>query len=76
MLVKGKKIPVKIYHEWRNNVRAAIGKNAVILRFPILLSENQKASQLDWFKTWVADQFEKNEKYGYPDKYRKGRVGQ
>ncbi len=60
MLVKGKRVPVKIYHEWRNNVRAAIGKKSVILRFPALMPRDQRAQQMEWFENWVRDQFDKN----------------
>lgn len=64
MLVKGNKIPVKVYHEWRNNVRASIGKKTVILRFPVMMTKNERTKQMEWFQHWVAEQFEKNEKLG------------
>ena len=60
--IKGKKVPVKIYNEMRYNVRASIGKRAVILRFPLLLSKSQRDKQLAHFCTWVEKQFEKHEK--------------
>ena len=58
--IKGKKVPVKIYNEMRNNVRASIGKRAVILRFPLLLSKSQREKQLTHFYSWVEQQFEKH----------------
>ena len=62
--INGKKVPVKIYNEIRYNVRASIGKNAVILRFPLLLSKRQREKQIAHFTNWVAQQFEKHEKLG------------
>jgi predicted metal-dependent hydrolase len=62
--IKGKQVPVKIYNEMRYNVRASIGKRAVILRFPLLLSKSQREKQLANFYAWVEDQFEKHENLG------------
>lgn len=50
-------MPVKIYRELRNNVRASIGKKAVILRMPLQLSARQQEEQLKWFTDWVKHQF-------------------
>lgn len=62
--IKGKKVPVKIYNELRYNVRASIGKKAVILRFPLLLTNIQREKQLAHFYTWVEQQFELHENLG------------
>ncbi len=62
--IKGKKVPVKIYNEMRYNVRASIGKRAVILRFPLLLSKSQREKQLAHFYNWVEQQFEKHKNLG------------
>jgi predicted metal-dependent hydrolase len=62
--IKGKKVPVKIYNEMRYNVRASIGKKAVILRFPLLLPNSEREKQLSNFYAWVQDQFEKHENLG------------
>ena len=73
--IKGKKVPVKIYNEMRYNVRASIGKRAVILRFPLLLSKSQREKQLAHFTNWVEKQFEKHENLGarfFGIKYRDG----
>lgn len=73
--IKGKKVPVKIYNEMRYNVRASIGKRAVILRFPLLLSKGQREKQLAHFYNWVEQQFEKHENLGarfFGKEYRDG----
>ena len=59
----------------RYNVRASIGKRAVILRFPLLLSKSQRESQLAHFYDWVEQQFEKHENLGarfFGKEYRDG----
>ena len=58
--IEGKPVPVKIYHERRNNVRASIGKHAVILRMPTILNHEQQKEQLLWFANWVEQQFSKD----------------
>ena len=45
----------------RHNVRASIGKKAVILRFPLLLSNSQREKQLVHFYKWIETQFEQHE---------------
>ncbi len=59
--IQEKKIPAKIYRENRRNVRASVGKNAVILRMPRLLPAQQQHEQVDWFMKWVNEQFQKND---------------
>lgn len=59
----------------RYNVRASIGKRAVILRFPLLLSKSQREKQLTHFYNWVEQQFEKHENLGvrfFGKEYRDG----
>ena len=58
--VQGKQVPVKVYQERRGNVRASIGKQAVILRMPSMLTPAQKKDQLAWFANWVEKQFSKS----------------
>ncbi len=73
--IKGKKVPVKIYNEMRYNVRASIGKRAVILRFPLLLSKSQREKQLAHFYVWIEQQFEKHANLGarfFGKEYRDG----
>ncbi|MEL6924902.1 MAG: M48 family metallopeptidase [Bacteroidota bacterium] len=58
--IQGKPVPAKVYHERRNNVRASIGKKAVILRMPLRLNQGQQKEQLVWFADWVEKQFAKD----------------
>ncbi|MEM6965243.1 MAG: SprT family zinc-dependent metalloprotease [Bacteroidota bacterium] len=58
--IQGKQVPVKVYREHRSNVRASFGKQAVILRMPLLLPPDQQKKQFTWFKQWVQDQFSKH----------------
>ncbi len=72
--VDGKQVPAKIYRQWRNNVRFAIGKTGAILRMPTMLSKSQQNKQIAAFEDWVRQQFSKrdalNERFfgkGYND---------
>ena len=56
--VNGKMVPAKIYRENRYNVRASIGKKAVILRMPLAMNQIQQKNQLAWFSNWVEKQFQ------------------
>ena len=58
--IKGRKVPAKIYREFRRNVRASIGKKAVILRLPQLVDFSEQKKHFAWFTEWVALQFDKN----------------
>ena len=58
MEVQGKQVPVKVYHEHRQNVRASFGKQSVILRLPYMLTPQQQKEQLNWFSNWVQEQLE------------------
>jgi len=58
--IAGKKVPAKIYWERRNNVRASIGKKAVILRMPTMITAKDQEKQLRWFTEWVHSQFLKD----------------
>ncbi len=59
--IEGQKIPLKIYREWRRNVRVALGKNSVILRMPSAMNISQQAEQIEWCKLWVVKQLKKND---------------
>ena len=59
--LSGKKIPAKIYFESRNNVRASIGKQSVILRVPRYISKVEYEKQFKWFLSWVEQQFHGNQ---------------
>ena len=59
--IDGQQIPLKIYREWRRNVRASMGKNSVILRMPSAMSVSQQMEQIEWCRKWVVKQLEKND---------------
>lgn len=61
LTVDGKKVPLKVYHESRRNVRASIGKQAVILRMPWMMTKEQQIQQLEWCTDWATKQFRNNE---------------
>jgi len=48
-------IPVKIYKERRNSIRASLGKNHAILRLPLFLSKKEEKVQIDRFYLWLKD---------------------
>ncbi len=58
--VNGKMVPAKIYRENRYNVRASIGKKAVILRMPLMMNAIQQKKQVTWFTNWVEKQFDEH----------------
>lgn len=59
--IDGKRIPLKIYREWRNNVRVSMGKKSVILRMPSMMSVGQQQQQIAWAEKWVRQELGKNE---------------
>lgn len=59
--VDGNKFPLKIYREWRRNVRVSMGKNAVILRMPSVMNISQQKQQIEWCRTWLLNQLQKDE---------------
>jgi len=61
LVIEGKKVPAKIYREYRYNVRASIGKKAVILRMPAMMDVEQQKNQMRWFNDWVRQQFQKDQ---------------
>ncbi|MEN0050643.1 MAG: M48 family metallopeptidase [Bacteroidota bacterium] len=61
LTVNGNPIPLKIYREARNNVRASMGKTAFILRMPFLLLPKQERKHLAWFEDWVKEIVAKRE---------------
>jgi predicted metal-dependent hydrolase len=48
-------IPVKVYKERRNSIRASLGKNNAILRLPLFLSRKEEQTQIDRFYVWLKD---------------------
>lgn len=51
--IEGQLIPLKIYREARQNVRASMGKTAFILRMPYVLLPQEQRKHLIWFEDWV-----------------------
>ncbi len=60
--INDQKIPLKIYREWRRNVRVSLGKNAVILRMPSAMNIQQQMEQIEWCRKWVVKQLKKDDK--------------
>jgi predicted metal-dependent hydrolase len=58
--IDGKRIPLKIYREWRNNVRVSMGKKSVILRMPTMMNVSQQRQQIAWAESWVRQELNKN----------------
>lgn len=57
--VEGYDVPVKIYREFRHTVRAAIGKDAAILRLPISITVQEKEEQIERFRAWIGERARK-----------------
>jgi len=75
LVIDDKKIPLKIYREWRKSVRVSMGKNAVILRMPSHMNVDEQMAQIQWCRDWVIKQFKKDskiEKRYLPKDYKTG----
>lgn len=48
-------IPVKIYKERRNSIRASLAKDHAILRLPLFLSQKGEQEQIDRFYFWLKE---------------------
>ncbi len=75
--IDGKRIPIKIYREWRNNVRVSMGKKSVILRMPTMMNSTQQQQQINWATDWVRQELGKNEalqKRYIPKDYQTGDI--
>ncbi|WP_235292897.1 M48 family metallopeptidase [Portibacter lacus] len=48
-------VPVKIYKERRNSIRASLGKKHAILRLPLFLNKKEEKAQIDRFYLWLKD---------------------
>jgi predicted metal-dependent hydrolase len=59
--IGGTAVPVRIYQEYRNNVRASIGKTAAFLRMPYGLPAPEQEKHLNWFKDWLHKQVSKSD---------------
>lgn len=67
--INGQAIPAKIIRERRSSVRAYIGKDHVILRFPVQLSEAQHLHHRARMEDWLSKQFKARE--GLQQRYEK-----
>ncbi|WP_235298688.1 M48 family metallopeptidase [Portibacter marinus] len=48
-------IPVKIFKERRNSIRASLGKHHAILRLPLFLNRKEEQDQIDRFYVWLKE---------------------
>ncbi|WP_282784664.1 M48 family metallopeptidase [Phaeodactylibacter xiamenensis] len=60
--IGGTTVPVRIYKEYRYNVRASIGKTAAFLRMPHGLHAHEEERHLNWFKDWLHEQVAKSDR--------------
>ncbi len=51
--LEGHELPLHIFREQRRSFRAAIGKDAFILRMPQWLNDQQEQEGLRWFRQWA-----------------------
>ncbi|MEQ8704241.1 MAG: M48 family metallopeptidase [Phaeodactylibacter sp.] len=69
--IGGTTVPVRIYKEYRYNVRASIGKTAAYLRMPYGLPATEQEKHLKWFRDWLQQQVTKsdtiNRHFGHRD---------
>lgn len=58
--INGQRVPAKVIRERRRSIRASVGKDAVILRLPMLLSVSEQEKQISRLKVWLEKQAGKN----------------
>lgn len=51
--VLGKRIPVRLYREWRSSIRFSIGKKYVIMRIPMVVGDLILSKELEKLRIWV-----------------------
>ncbi len=56
-------VPVKVFYEYRRDVRVALGKDCVRLRIPRHCTTSQRDSYKDWCRNWVMKQWESNPRF-------------
>jgi predicted metal-dependent hydrolase len=56
-------IPVKVFYEYRRDVRVALGKDSVRLRIPRHCTTSQRDSYKNWCVKWVMKQWDKNPRF-------------
>ncbi|MEZ4985620.1 MAG: M48 family metallopeptidase [Saprospiraceae bacterium] len=67
--IAGQEVPVRIIREPRNSVRAYMGKQGVIMRFPTSLSEKEFQEHFQRLEDWLRKQLTKKE--GVAERYKK-----
>ena len=68
-------VPVKIYKERRNSIRASLGKKHAILRLPSFISKKGEQEQIDRFYNWLKDKVLVNDRFRQRFKGKKYRDG-
>ncbi len=63
LTVDGLDIPVKIYKERRNSIRASLGKKHAILRLPFFITKKGEREQIDRFYHWLKEKVLSKERY-------------
>lgn len=58
--INGQRVPTRVIRERRRSVRASVGKDAVILRLPILFSVQDQKERIAWLKSWLEKEVKKN----------------
>lgn len=56
-------VPVEVYYEYRNSVRASSGKKAVLLRMPRYTTRKERDSYKRWCIGWIHKQWEGNPRF-------------
>jgi len=56
-------VPVKVFYEYRRDVRVALGKDCVRLRIPRHCSSSQRESYKEWCRKWVMKQWDSNPRF-------------
>lgn len=58
--INEQQVPVRVIRERRRSIRAAVGKDAVILRLPMQLSLTEQEKRIVWLKDWLNKQAKKS----------------
>lgn len=58
-------VPVTVFKEDRNNVRASLGKRGAILRMPFFITDVRQKQHLEWFGNWIGKKL-KEKKHCFP----------
>jgi len=58
--VDGLDVPVKIIREYRNSIRFALGKSALLVRIPQFLTTQEEEGQIERLNAWASRQFKRH----------------